>query len=142
MLLAEPRPPEGRQRVIGFDINRARIDELKSGHDRTNETDASALKASRLHMTCDPADLREASFYVVTVPTPIDSNRQPDLTPMVRASETVGKALKAGAVVVFDAIIAAPSWSGSRGSSAAWTSSWATPPSASTRATAPTRWRR
>ena len=92
------------ERVIGFDINRSRIDELKSGHDRTSETDAAALKASRLHLTCDPADLREATFYVVTVPTPIDSNRQPDLTPVVRASETVGKALKAGKGVVFDAL--------------------------------------
>ncbi|MHB8877388.1 MAG: nucleotide sugar dehydrogenase [Myxococcaceae bacterium] len=93
------------ERVIGFDINRARIDELKSGHDRTNETDEAQLKASRLHLTADPADLREATFFVVTVPTPIDSNRQPDLTPVVRASETVGKVLQRGAVVVFESTV-------------------------------------
>ena len=76
--------------VIGFDIDRKRIDELRSGHDRTREVDAADLKIAALQLTADPARLAEADFYIVTVPTPIDGARRPDLGAMLAASATVG----------------------------------------------------
>jgi len=85
-----------QRRVIGFDINSQRLAELRAGHDRTNETTAEALKAAKLLVfTADPAALAEADVYIVTVPTPIDSGKRPDLTPLEKASATVGRALKA-----------------------------------------------
>ena len=92
-------------RVVGVDINQARVDELRSGQDRTNEADLTELRATTLRVTADPEELRAATFFVVTVPTPIDSNRQPDLTPVERASETVGKYLSRGAVVVYESTV-------------------------------------
>lgn len=82
--------------VIGFDINRERLQELQKGFDRTNETSAEDLKAAeRLEFTCDSAQLAQADVFVVTVPTPIDNTKCPDLTPLKKASMTVGAALKA-----------------------------------------------
>ena len=78
--------------VIGFDIDRKRIDELRSGHDRTREIEPAELAQPKLRYENDPARLAEADFYIVTVPTPIDSARRPDLSAMLAASATVGGA--------------------------------------------------
>ena len=83
-----------QRRVIGFDINSQRLEELRQGIDRTNETRAEELQAAQLlEFTSDPARLAEADVFVVTVPTPIDSAKRPDLTPLEKASATVGFAL-------------------------------------------------
>ena len=86
----------GKQReVIGFDINEARIEALKNGHDHTLELDSAELaSATGLRYTFDPTALAEANVYIVTMPTPIDEFKQPDLTPLIRASETIGRALR------------------------------------------------
>ncbi len=85
-----------RRKVIGFDINQQRLSELRAGHDRTNETNAGALRAAELlEFTDDPARLALADVFVVTVPTPIDSAKRPDLTPLEKSSATVGRALRA-----------------------------------------------
>ena len=84
-----------KRRVIGFDINSQRLEELRQGIDRTNETTPEELqKAQFLEFTSDPVHLAEADVFVVTVPTPIDSAKRPDLTPLEKASATVGLALK------------------------------------------------
>ena len=84
-----------RRRVIGFDINGQRLAELGQGIDRTHETSSEALAAAALlEFSTDPALLAEADVFVVTVPTPIDSAKRPDLTPLEKASATVGRALK------------------------------------------------
>ncbi|MEB3360990.1 MAG: hypothetical protein VKI42_02565 [Synechococcaceae cyanobacterium] len=87
-----------QRRVIGFDINEQHLGELRAGHDRTNETSAGELQAAQLlEFSNDPAQLAEADVFVVTVPTPIDRAKRPDLTPLEKASVTVGRALKARA---------------------------------------------
>lgn len=91
--------------VIGFDIDRNRIDELRAGIDRTREVDASDLAGQALALTDDPETLASADFYIVTVPTPIDAARRPDLTAMYAASETVGRVLKRGDVVVYESTV-------------------------------------
>jgi UDP-N-acetyl-D-galactosamine dehydrogenase len=84
-----------RRRVIGFDINSLRLEELHAGHDRTNETTAEELQAAELmEFTSDSADLAQADVFVITVPTPIDSAKRPDLTPLEKASAAVGRALR------------------------------------------------
>ena len=84
-----------RRRVIGFDVNTLRLEELRAGHDRTREISPSELQAATgLELTADPALLAQADVFVVTVPTPIDSAKRPDLTPLEKASATVGRALK------------------------------------------------
>ena len=84
-----------QHRVIGFDINTRRLEELRQGIDRTNETGAEELQAAELlEFTSDSAQLAEADVFVVTVPTPVDAAKRPDLTPLVKASATVGRALK------------------------------------------------
>jgi UDP-N-acetyl-D-galactosamine dehydrogenase len=84
-----------KRRVIGFDINGQRLEELRQGIDRTHETSSEALEAAvLLEFSSDPALLAEADVFVVTVPTPIDSAKRPDLTPLEKASATVGRALK------------------------------------------------
>lgn len=84
-----------RRRVIGFDINIQRLQELRQGIDSTNETSAEVLQAAQLlEFTSDPSKLLEADVFVVTVPTPIDAAKRPDLTPLEKASATVGRALK------------------------------------------------
>ena len=77
-----------QRRVIGFDINSQRLEELREGIDRTNEISAEELKAAQLlEFTSDPAQLAEADVFVVTVPTPIDSAKRPDLTPLERPAQ-------------------------------------------------------
>jgi UDP-N-acetyl-D-galactosamine dehydrogenase len=92
--------------VIGFDINTARIGELATGHDRTLEVEASELAEARyLRFSSTLEDLRVAQIYIVTVPTPIDAHKRPDLTPLVKASETVGKVLKKGDIVIYESTV-------------------------------------
>jgi UDP-N-acetyl-D-galactosamine dehydrogenase len=92
-------------RTIGFDVNAEKVAELRRGYDRNQETPEDVLKASSLTITSDIADLEDVTFFVVAVPTPVDANNVPDLTPVVRAAETVGKALRKGAVVVFESTV-------------------------------------
>jgi UDP-N-acetyl-D-galactosamine dehydrogenase len=91
--------------VVGFDIDRTRIDELRAGRDRTREVDAAELARPTLAYTCDPAELARADFYIVTVPTPIDAAKRPDLHALLAASETVGRALKRGDIVVYESTV-------------------------------------
>ena len=95
-----------RYDTTGFDIQSARVDALRSGHDSTLEVDAEELAAStRLRFSADPADLRGCNVYIVTVPTPIDAAKRPDLTPLVKASETLGRVLKRGDIVVYESTV-------------------------------------
>lgn len=92
--------------VVGFDINQSRIAELKSGYDRTLEVDKEELtSASRLIYSADPLDLKQVNYFIVTVPTPVDEYKTPDLTPLIMASETVGKVLKKGDVVIYESTV-------------------------------------
>ncbi|MGA9853573.1 MAG: nucleotide sugar dehydrogenase [Gammaproteobacteria bacterium] len=94
-----------KSRVIGFDINEQRLAELRAGHDRTGEVTGADLAATDLAYTSDIKLLRGADFHIIAVPTPVDEANQPDLTPMLRASETVGKALKRGDIVVYESTV-------------------------------------
>lgn len=92
--------------VVGFDINQARIDELKNGMDRTLEVDSEGLKsATRLSYSTHINDIEKCNVYIITVPTPVDEHKRPDLTPLIKASETVGKALKKGDIVVYESTV-------------------------------------
>ncbi|MBF8292852.1 MAG: UDP-N-acetyl-D-galactosamine dehydrogenase [Steroidobacteraceae bacterium] len=92
--------------TVGFDINADRIKELSRGQDRTREVDRAELKSARqLKFSADIKDLRRCHVYVVTVPTPIDDYKRPDLTPLERASETVGKVLKRGDTVIYESTV-------------------------------------
>ncbi len=92
--------------VIGYDIDSARVKELADGHDRTLEiTDDELSEASRLRFTDDPADLAAASVYIVTTPTPIDEFKQPDLTPVLSATEAIARTLRPGDVVVYESTV-------------------------------------
>lgn len=97
----------GRKRaVVGFDINQQRIDELKAGNDHTLETTPEELAAAkRLCYTTSIEDLCACNCFIVTVPTPIDEHRRPDLTPLVKASETVGRVLKPGDIVIYESTV-------------------------------------
>ena len=89
--------------VLGFDVNKARIGELAGGRDRTGEvTDEEFAAARTISFTADIEALRDCNFYIVTVPTPIDQAKRPDLTALMRASETVGRVLSPGDVVVYE----------------------------------------
>ena len=91
--------------TIGFDVNSEKIAELRRGHDRNQEISKADLEAASLTFTNDIADLAPATFFVVAVPTPVDEQKVPDLTPVVRACETVGRVLRKGAVVVFESTV-------------------------------------
>jgi UDP-N-acetyl-D-galactosamine dehydrogenase len=92
--------------VIGFDINQTRIDALRKGRDSTLEVSGDELReATHLSFTTDPADLAEANIYIVTVPTPIDAHKRPDLAPLIKASETLGKVLKRGDIVIYESTV-------------------------------------
>ncbi|MBL0225474.1 MAG: nucleotide sugar dehydrogenase [Geobacteraceae bacterium] len=93
------------RRTVGFDINSARISELKQGHDRTGEVSPADLRQADIIFTDSIEALRQADFHIVAVPTPITDANQPDLTPMLRASETVGQALKKGDIVVYESTV-------------------------------------
>ena len=95
-----------RRPVIGFDINEARVTELTAGRDQTREVAPEELAEARhLSLTTNPADLKVASIFIVTVPTPIDPYKRPDLTPLLKASETVGRALKKGDIVIYESTV-------------------------------------
>lgn len=92
--------------VVGFDINQTRIGELQSGVDNTLEVSSNELKNSpRLSFSTDLQQLASCNFYIVTVPTPIDDYKQPDLTPLIKASQTIAKVLKKGDVVVYESTV-------------------------------------
>jgi UDP-N-acetyl-D-glucosamine/UDP-N-acetyl-D-galactosamine dehydrogenase len=92
--------------VVGFDINKSRIDELKNGIDRTLEVDKIELSSSsKLKFSTSLDDLKSVNYFIVTVPTPVDEYKIPDLTPLIKASETVGKVLKKGDIVIFESTV-------------------------------------
>lgn len=92
--------------TTGFDINGPRIAALISGHDSTLEVDEAELKqATQLNYTTDIEQLKSCNIYIVTVPTPIDSHKRPDLTPLEKASETVGKVLSKGDIVIYESTV-------------------------------------
>ncbi|GAB1350658.1 Vi polysaccharide biosynthesis UDP-N-acetylglucosamine C-6 dehydrogenase TviB [Ignavibacteriales bacterium] len=95
-----------KYKVIGFDINTKRVEELKQGEDKTLEVDAKELaEALHLKYSYDKEELREVDLFIVTVPTPVDDYKIPDLTPLIKASETVGNVIKPGAVVVYESTV-------------------------------------
>ncbi len=103
--------------VIGFDINQQRVNEINQGIDRTLEVDKEVLRAALvtenpatlgtngLFCSFNPEDIKTCNFYVVTVPTPVDKNNRPDLTPLIKASETVGRAVSKGDIVVYESTV-------------------------------------
>ena len=92
--------------VLGFDIDPQRIQQLQQGIDRTLEVEADELRtAPHLRYTTQADDLRAAQIYIVTVPTPIDAHKRPDLTPLLKASETVGRVLKRGDIVIYESTV-------------------------------------
>ncbi len=92
--------------VLGFDINEARVAELRSGKDSTLEVNAEALSAANLlEFSSERSKLEECGIFIVTVPTPIDTANRPDLTPIIKASETVGRAMKQGATVIYESTV-------------------------------------
>lgn len=91
--------------VIAFDISEQRITELRAGYDRTSEVSPADLSHPGFCFTADPAQLRQADFFIVTVPTPIDETNRPDLRALLAASRTVGKALKPGDIVVYESTV-------------------------------------
>ena len=91
--------------TVGFDIHKEKVAELARGYDRNHEVSEEELKANPLKITSNPEDLKGATFFVVAVPTPVDQNNVPDLTPVVKSSETVGRALTKGAVVVYESTV-------------------------------------
>jgi len=104
----------GKYPVTGFDINRKRVEELRKGIDRTLEVEEELLQAvlkdnpdnrQGLYCSCDLDDVRDCNYYIVTVPTPVDKNNRPDLTPLYKASETVGKVIKRGDIVIYESTV-------------------------------------
>jgi len=100
--------------VIGFDINQERIDGINRGHDSTLEVDDDNLKSvliktkpseKGLYLTSKLDEIRDCNVYIVTVPTPVDKNNRPDLTPLVKASETIGKVIKKGDIVIYESTV-------------------------------------
>jgi UDP-N-acetyl-D-galactosamine dehydrogenase len=91
--------------TLGFDIHDAKVQELRAGRDRTREVDREALRTTTLTMTSALEDLRGADFFIVAVPTPVDTWNRPDLTPVIKASESVGKVLGRGAIVVYESTV-------------------------------------
>ncbi|MFK8028209.1 MAG: Vi polysaccharide biosynthesis UDP-N-acetylglucosamine C-6 dehydrogenase TviB [Gammaproteobacteria bacterium] len=93
-------------KTLGFDINQQRIEELRNGTDRTLETDSEELaSANLLSFTSELNDMRDCNFFIVTVPTPIDEHKQPDLTPLVKASTALGKVISKDAIIVFESTV-------------------------------------
>lgn len=94
-----------KHKVIGFDINESRIQELKSNYDRTNEVTEDKLKKTDIEYTSNAEDLKKADFIIVAVPTPIDKHNKPDLFPLLKASETVGKVITPDTIVVYESTV-------------------------------------
>lgn len=95
----------GRYQVIGFDISKQRVVDLQRRFDRTLEVSSEALAKAKIHFSSDPTDLALANFHIVAVPTPITDSKQPDLGPLLRATETVGRQLKRGDIVVYESTV-------------------------------------
>jgi len=93
------------KQVTGFDISARRIEALKRGEDRTGEVSSEDIVASRIHFTSDPAALAGATLFVVTVPTPVDGQKRPDLEPLRSACASIGPHLSRGSVVVFESTV-------------------------------------
>ncbi len=94
--------------VVGFDINKSRVDELNGGYDRTEELTDSQVKQALdngMKISLDINDIKDCNIYIVTVPTPIDKNNKPDLTPLVKSSQTVGKVLKSNDIVIYESTV-------------------------------------
>lgn len=92
--------------IVGFDINKERIEELKKGFDRTREVEPEELKAAtKLTYSCDTKDLKKVNYFIVTVPTPVDDSKKPDLRPLISASKTVGSVLKKGDIVIYESTV-------------------------------------
>lgn len=92
--------------TVGFDINQSRISELEGGKDSTLEVETEELKSTPyLSFSSRRVDLTSCNFYIITVPTPIDSHKKPDLSPLISASETVGAALSKGDIVVYESTV-------------------------------------
>ena len=91
--------------VVGFDIKAARIAELQAGKDSTGEVNDADLSRARIRYTDRIDDLKACDFFIVAVPTPVDSGNKPDLSPLIGASRSVGKALKKGAIVVYESTV-------------------------------------
>ena len=95
-----------KYQTLGFDINQARISELNNGSDSTLEVSDEELAATtNLNYSCQPEDLRSANVYIVTVPTPIDQHKQPDLTPLIKASEMLGKIVSKGDIIIYESTV-------------------------------------
>ncbi len=94
-----------KQLVVGFDINPHRIHALKKGHDVTGEVDAATLKNAKLHFTTESADLKQADFHIIAVPSPINQAKQPDFSHLISASSLVGAQLKPGDIVVYESTV-------------------------------------
>jgi UDP-N-acetyl-D-galactosamine dehydrogenase len=91
--------------VVGFDVNPAKVAAYKQGHDVTGEVGDEEMKKTRLVFTCDESDLRDIAFFIVAVPTPVNMDKTPDLSPVIGASEVVGRNLEKGAIVVFESTV-------------------------------------
>ncbi|WP_169778466.1 Vi polysaccharide biosynthesis UDP-N-acetylglucosamine C-6 dehydrogenase TviB [Campylobacter curvus] len=94
--------------VVGFDVNRARIEELKNAHDRTLELSHEQMQkaiANGMKFSLNLDDIKDCNFFIVTVPTPIDKNKRPDLTPVIKATQSVAKVLKKGDIVVYESTV-------------------------------------
>lgn len=92
--------------VLGFDINSVRVEELRSGHDHTLEVSSAELsQAVQLKFTCDRESLAGCDTYIVTVPTPVDLAKRPDMTPLIKASQTIGAVMKPGSIVIYESTV-------------------------------------
>lgn len=98
-----------KYQTVGFDLNQKRVTSINLGHDETMEVDDMLLKESidkyGFHCTCDLDDIKDCNFYIVAVPTPVDHNNHPDLRPLIKASETVGKVISKGNIVVYESTV-------------------------------------
>jgi UDP-N-acetyl-D-galactosamine dehydrogenase len=92
-------------KVIGFDISQNRIAELSAGYDRTNEVESGRLKSSTLNLTAEPVDMKGSDVFIVTVPTPVDSQNEPDLGPVMAACRTLGPVISKNSVIVFESTV-------------------------------------
>ena len=100
--------------VVGFDINKKRVAELRQGKDNTLEVEDDVLQSvlksendsrNGLYCSAEIQDIRDCNYYIITVPTPVDKNNRPDLTPLYKSSETVGKVLKKGDIVIYESTV-------------------------------------
>ena len=91
--------------VIGFDISKPRVEELLNGHDRTEEIDSSTLRSSTLHITDAAKSIADCTIHIITVPTPVDAHNQPDLKPVIAATNTVAPFVKKGDIIVYESTV-------------------------------------